>query len=29
MSLYVIEKLLGKAVANDTARYMQYDHWRS
>jgi hypothetical protein len=27
--LYVIEKLLGKAVANDTARYMQYDHWRS
>jgi transcriptional regulator GlxA family with amidase domain len=28
MSLYVIEKLLGKAVANDTARYMQYDHWR-
>jgi len=29
MSLHVIEKLLGKAVADDTARYMQYDHWRS
>ncbi|HEY5917178.1 MAG TPA: DJ-1/PfpI family protein [Chryseolinea sp.] len=28
MSLHVIEKLLGKAVADDTARYMQYDHWR-
>ena len=29
MSLHVIEKLLGKAVADDTARDMQYDHWRS
>ncbi len=29
MSLYVIEKLLGKAVADDTARSMEYDHWRS
>jgi len=28
MSLYVIEKLLGKTVASDTARYMQYDHWK-
>jgi transcriptional regulator GlxA family with amidase domain len=27
MSLYVIEKLLGKAVASETARGMQYDHW--
>jgi transcriptional regulator GlxA family with amidase domain len=29
MSLHVLEKLLGKAVADETARYMQYDHWRS
>lgn len=28
MSLYVISKLLGKDVASETARYMQYDHWR-
>jgi len=28
MSLYVIEKLLGKAVASETARSMQYDHWQ-
>ena len=28
MSLYVIGKLLGKAVADETARYMQYDHWK-
>lgn len=28
MSLYVIEKLLGKTVASETARYMQYDHWQ-
>jgi transcriptional regulator GlxA family with amidase domain len=29
MSLHVLEKMLGKAVADETARYMQYDHWRS
>jgi transcriptional regulator GlxA family with amidase domain len=29
MSLYVIQKLLGKAVADDTARSMEYDHWGS
>ena len=28
MSLYVIGKLLGKDVASETARYMQYDHWQ-
>lgn len=28
MSLYVIEKLLGKTIASETARYMQYDHWQ-
>ena len=27
MSLYVIAKVLGEDVANETARYMQYDHW--
>ena len=28
MSLYVISKLLGKAAADETAQYMQYDHWQ-
>lgn len=28
MSLYVVGKLLGKAAADETARYMQYDHWK-
>jgi transcriptional regulator GlxA family with amidase domain len=28
MSLYVLEKLMGKAVASETARSMQYDHWQ-
>lgn len=28
MSLYVVGKLLGKEVADETAHYMQYDHWR-
>lgn len=28
MSLYVISKLMGTKVADETARYMQYDHWR-
>ena len=27
MSLYVVSKLLGKEVADETARYMQYDYW--
>lgn len=27
MSLYVIHKLFGKKQADETARYMQYDHW--
>ncbi|MBC8154012.1 MAG: DJ-1/PfpI family protein [Bacteroidetes bacterium] len=27
MSLYVVGKLLGKDVADETARYMQYDYW--
>ena len=27
MSLYVIFKLFGEKVANETARSMQYDHW--
>jgi transcriptional regulator GlxA family with amidase domain len=28
MSLYVVEKLLGKDIADETARYMQYDYWK-
>lgn len=28
MSLYVVSRLLGKAVADETAQYMQYDHWQ-
>ncbi len=28
MSLYVVEKLQGATVAQETARYMQYDHWK-
>jgi len=28
MSLYVVGRLLGKKVADETARYMQYDHWQ-
>ncbi len=28
MSLYVIEKLQGKEVALEAARYMQYDYWK-
>jgi len=28
MSLYIIGKLLGKEKADETARYMQYDHWK-
>ena len=28
MSLYVISKLLGKKQADETARHMQYDHWK-
>ncbi|HEY1055134.1 MAG TPA: DJ-1/PfpI family protein, partial [Emticicia sp.] len=28
MSLYVLSKLLGKDVANETAEYIQYDYWR-
>lgn len=28
MSLYVISKLLGKGEADETAAYMQYDHWK-
>ena len=27
MSFYVISKLLGKPVADETAKYMQYDYW--
>ncbi|GAB3881742.1 DJ-1/PfpI family protein [Spirosoma agri] len=27
MSLYTLSKLLGKDVADETARYMQYDYW--
>jgi transcriptional regulator GlxA family with amidase domain len=27
MSLYAVGKLLGKEVADETARYMQYDYW--
>ena len=29
MSLYVVGRLLGKDVADETARYMQYDYWLS
>lgn len=29
MSLYVISKLLGKEAADETAKYMQYDHWKN
>ena len=28
MSLHVVGKLLGKEVADETARYMQYDYWK-
>lgn len=28
MSLYVVAKLLGKDVANETATYIQYDYWK-
>ncbi|MBA4851188.1 DJ-1/PfpI family protein [Emticicia sp. BO119] len=28
MSLYVLSKLFGKDVANETAAYIQYDYWR-
>ncbi|WP_337042506.1 DJ-1/PfpI family protein [Emticicia sp. 17c] len=28
MSLYVVAKLLGKQIANETAEYIQYDYWR-
>ncbi len=28
MSLYTVGKLLGKDVADETAKYMQYDHWK-
>lgn len=28
MSLYVVGRLLGKEVADETARYMQYDYWK-
>lgn len=28
MSLYVISKLLGKETADETAKYMQYEHWK-
>lgn len=27
MALHVVEKLQGAEVANETARYMQYDYW--
>lgn len=27
LSLYVVQKLLGKEVADGTAKYMQYDYW--
>jgi transcriptional regulator GlxA family with amidase domain len=29
MSFYVITRLLGPAAANETAQYMQFDHWKS
>ncbi len=28
MALYVVEKLQGKPVADETAHYMQYDYWK-
>ena len=28
MSLYTVGKLLGKEIANETAKYMQYDYWK-
>ena len=28
MSLYVVSKLHGKLVADDTAKYIQYDYWK-
>lgn len=28
MSLYTVSKLLGKDVADETAKYMQYDYWK-
>jgi transcriptional regulator GlxA family with amidase domain len=28
VSLYAVGRLLGKAVADETARYMQYDYWK-
>jgi transcriptional regulator GlxA family with amidase domain len=28
MSLYVVSKLHGEAVAVDTATYIQYDYWK-
>ncbi len=28
MSLYVVGRLLGREVADETARYMQYDYWQ-
>jgi transcriptional regulator GlxA family with amidase domain len=28
MSLHVVNKLLGKETADETARYMQYDYWK-
>lgn len=28
MSLHVVEKLQGAAVARETAQYMQYEHWK-
>lgn len=29
MSLYTVSKLLGKEAADETAKYMQYDYWKS
>ena len=28
MSLYTVSKLLGKEVADEAAKYMQYDYWK-
>ncbi len=28
MAFYVVERLQGKEVANEAARYMQYDYWK-
>jgi transcriptional regulator GlxA family with amidase domain len=28
MSLYTVGKLFGKEVADETAKYMQYDYWK-